>query len=215
MGFAQACVLLAMALVSPFPTGSLLPCNMGLAFARESPQRRRVEGRNDTSAEERERGIALEAMRAPLTGFFRRRVAQQDDVLDLVQEVFLRVTNRGVADEIGNLQGYVFRVADSVLADRRRRLTTRHAGDHVELDPERDGEPELGPDRIVEGQDALKTVLAALNAMPERMRTIFVLRRLEGMRYRDIATRLKISVSAVEKDMARAIAQLAEMGDLP
>ncbi len=39
---------------------------------------------------------------------------------------------------------------------------------------------------------------------------IFVLRRLEGMKYLDIAARLGISVSAVEKHMERAVARLAE-----
>jgi RNA polymerase sigma-70 factor (ECF subfamily) len=45
--------------------------------------------------------------------------------------------------------------------------------------------------------------------MPERTRTVFILRRLEGQRFQDIAVHLGISVSAVEKHMVRAIQQLS------
>jgi RNA polymerase sigma-70 factor (ECF subfamily) len=46
--------------------------------------------------------------------------------------------------------------------------------------------------------------------LPERTRTIFVLRRMEGLRYQDIAQRLGISLSLVEKQMARAVAYLSQ-----
>lgn len=49
-----------------------------------------------------------------------------------------------------------------------------------------------------------------LQALPERTRVIFILRRLEGLKYQDIANRFGISVSAVEKHMERAVAQLAK-----
>lgn len=159
-------------------------------------------------------GVALESLRAPLTGYFRRRVRQQDDVSDLVQEVFVRLTSRGSFDDIDNMRGYVFQVAASVLADRQRRRTVRHQDAHVEFDPERMGEPDIGPDRILAGREALRTALAALDRMPERTRTIFVLRRLEGMRYIEIAARLGLSVSAVEKHMVRAVEHLAAIGDI-
>ena len=151
---------------------------------------------------------------ARLTGYFRRRVRQQDDVVDLVQEVFLRISTRGAVDDIDNLKGYVFQVAASVLTDRQRRRTVRHEDSHVELDPERMGETEIGPDRILAGREALTAAVAALDSMPERTRTIFVLRRLEGMRYLEIAGRLGLSVSAVEKHMVRAVEHLAAIGDI-
>ncbi|MDI1296885.1 MAG: sigma factor, partial [bacterium] len=80
--------------------------------------------------------MALEALRAPLTGYFRRRVNEQHDVLDLVQEVFVRLSTRGNLHEIDNLRGYVFQMAASVLADRQRRRVVRHQDAHVELDPD-------------------------------------------------------------------------------
>ena len=46
--------------------------------------------------------------------------------------------------------------------------------------------------------------------MPERTRHVFVLRRIEGLRYQDVAKRLGLSVSAVEKHMQRAMLHLVQ-----
>lgn len=196
----------------PEPAGDL-PAPARLAFRAQMSQTARVNRTGNESAEERTE-TTLEALRAPLVGYFRKRVHQQDDVPDLVQEVFLRLTTRGGLQDIDNLTGYVFQIAASVLTDRQRRRIVRHQDLHVELDPERMGEPEIGPDRIVAGRQALQAAIAALDRLPERTRTIFVLRRLEGMRYLDIAKRLGLSVSAVEKHMVRAVEHLATIGPL-
>lgn len=156
----------------------------------------------------------LQELRAALTVYFQRRVQEQDDVQDLVQEVFLRLSTRSAETGIDNLRGYVFQVAASILVDRSRRRAARHHDAHVELDPERTGESDFGPDRILAGREALKAVMGVLQHMPERTRTIFVLRRLEGMSYKDIAGRLGLSVSAVEKHMVRAAERLARIGDV-
>ena len=185
-----------------------------LAFEARVQQIAEVDPRDENSETNHARGIALENLRTPLIGYFRKRVRQQDDVHDLVQEVFLRLTNRGSLDSIDSLRSYAFQVADSVLTDRQRRRIVRHQDAHVEFDPEHMGEAEIAPDRILAGRAALKAALLALNQLPERTRTIFVLRRLEGMRYLEISKRLSISVSAVEKHMVRAVAHLATCEDL-
>ncbi|WP_404334483.1 RNA polymerase sigma factor [Sphingomonas sp. MMS12-HWE2-04] len=186
----------------------------GRALARSAglPQGGAVEAPFDLS-DEQGRANALEALRAPLTGYFRNRIRQQEDVHDLVQEVFLRLSSRGLED-IDNLRSYAFQVAESVVTDRQRRRVVRHSDAHVELDPERLADTEIAPDRIVAGRDALRAALSVLDQLPERTRTIFVLRRLEGMRYIEISKRLGISVSAIEKHMVRAIAHLASAGDI-
>ncbi len=96
-------------------------------------------------------------------------------------------------------RGYVFQTAASVLADRARRRDSRQADAHFPFDPDRHGDEELDPHRQLSGKEDLRAAVAALLALPERTRTIFVLHRLEGQKYRDVATQLGISVSAVEK----------------
>jgi RNA polymerase sigma factor (sigma-70 family) len=71
------------------------------------------------------------------------------------------------------------------------------------------GECEVDPERIVGGKQELESATMVLLRLPERTRTVFILRRLEGRRFQDIAAHLGISVSAVEKHMVRAIHQLS------
>jgi RNA polymerase sigma-70 factor (ECF subfamily) len=85
----------------------------------------------------------------------------------------------------------------------------RHADAHVSLDPDFHGREEIDAERVLSGMEELDAAAAALLSLPERTRTIFLLRRLEGYSYRDIAGHLGISVSAVEKHLVKAIRHLA------
>ena len=144
-----------------------------------------------------------------LTRYFRRRVRNDAEIEDMVQDVFARMVARDGPEPIQNLDGYILKTASSVLADRVRLGSSHGAGLHVAFDSELHGEEEIDPERVLVGQEELHAATAALLSLPERTRTVFILRRLEGQRYRDIATQLRISVSAVEKHMVRAIHHLS------
>jgi RNA polymerase sigma-70 factor (ECF subfamily) len=161
---------------------------------------------------------ALEALaerfRPLLLGYFRRRVDSRVEAEDLVQEVFLRMLRRGGVDALADARAYLFETAVSVIIDRNRRGKVRRKNDHEAFDPETHGGADFPSERVCMGREALGRLSAALLELPERTRAIFVLRRLEDMRYSDIARRLGISVSAVEKQMVRAMSHLTErMGD--
>ncbi len=167
---------------------------------------------NERSGGDRGGALAREAapLRRLLTRFFQRRVRETADVEDLVQEVFARIVARDNTRPVENLGGYVFQTAASVLADRGRRRWSRHADAHEEFDPEHHGGEALDPERVLSGKESLRAATAALLSLPERTRTIFVLHRLEGYKHREIAAQLGISVSAVEKQIIRAVQHLAK-----
>ena len=148
-------------------------------------------------------------LRGALARYFARHLQDRSEVDDLVQDVFLRIVKRGGASGLENFEGYVFETAASVLNDRFRRRRARHADRHVEFDPDLHGQAELGPDRVLAGRQALRETTTALMKLPERTRNVFVLRRLEGLPYGEIARRLGLSVSAVEKHMVRAMRLLS------
>src|SRR5262245_48466673 len=143
-----------------------------------------------------------------LTRWFRRRVTNASDIEDLVQDVFARMVARDSPEPVEHLNGYVLKTATSVLADRARRSASHAAERHVAFDAELHADEDLDPVRVLGGKEDLHAATAALLSLPERTRTVFVLRRLEGKKHRDIAAQLGISVSAVEKHMVRAIQQI-------
>jgi RNA polymerase sigma-70 factor (ECF subfamily) len=65
-----------------------------------------------------------------------------------------------------------------------------------------DGQP-FHPE-VLAARERLEKVMAALDSLGPRTREIFLLHRLDGLKYREIAARLDITVSAVEKHIAKA-----------
>ena len=61
-------------------------------------------------------------------------------------------------------------------------------------------------------RDPVPMLERALHELPERTRVVFALHRFEEMSYAQIARRLQVSVSAIEKHMIKALAHLARRG---
>ncbi|MGE5567206.1 MAG: RNA polymerase sigma factor [Parcubacteria group bacterium] len=167
------------------------------------------EVRTDTAA----RQALDERYRAPLMAFFLRRLSDRAEAEDLVQEVFVRMVARGASDDIRSADAFVFAIAGNLLRDRARLQATRSASAHTSLDPADDAPDEnlvehSTPDRVLLGRERLTLVQRALTELPERTRNIFVLYRMENMRRRDIAMLYGITVSAVEKHIAKALDHL-------
>lgn len=160
---------------------------------------------------EAQRALAAQSdsLRRSLARYISRKVNDPSEVEDLVQEVFVRVAQRAGTADIQHLSGYLFQTARSVLADRQRRRAARMEDHHIPFEPDTHGGQEIDAGRQLEAKAELRSAAEALLDLPERTRTIFVLRRLEGLRHREIADQLGISVSAVEKHMLRAITHLA------
>lgn len=140
--------------------------------------------------------------------FFSRRLRDGSDVEDLTQEVFARLLKRAELGEIANIEGYLFHTAANLLRERARK-SARRPGDDAAADPElADSVEDFSPERILLGREAYARMVEALQELPERARTIFVLNRFEELSAVEIARRLGVSVSTVEKDMMRVIAHL-------
>ena len=141
--------------------------------------------------------------------FFSRRLRDGADVEDLTQEVFARLLKRAEIGDIANIEGYLFHTAANLLRERARKQARRPGDDALEGDAEFAGAgEEFSPERILLGKEAYARMVEALQELPERARTIFVLNRFEELSAAEIARRLGVSVSTVEKDMMRAIAHL-------
>ena len=154
---------------------------------------------------------ALFARYAPaVRRFFSRRGQSKAEAEDLTQEVFSRLLHRNNGNEpVANIEGYVFQIAANLLKGRARQYLRRRALDDDALNQDwAKGTEEFTPERIILGREACREVAAALQELPERVRVVFVLNRFEELSGSEIASRLNISISTVEKAMIRALAHL-------
>lgn len=147
--------------------------------------------------------------RPALLRYFLRRRMRAEDAEDSVQEVFVRLARRSGLAGLANVEGYLFETAASVAIDHHRRGRVRAEDRHDPYDESVHAVADHASDRLLEGKQELAMVLAALRELPERTRNVFLLARLEHMRHAEIARRLGISISTVEKHVVRALAHLS------
>lgn len=142
----------------------------------------------------------------------RRRGRTADEADDLIQEAFLRLHLYCRDHTVRNTGAFLVRTALNLVLDRSRRA--RVAGlipgalDDLPL-----VDPNPLPDEVCAGQERLQRMRAGLEAMSPRRREIFVLNRIEGYSLPQIAKQLGITLSAVEKHLAKALLFLTDWMD--
>ncbi|CAN7342977.1 RNA polymerase sigma factor [Brevundimonas sp. LjRoot202] len=144
----------------------------------------------------------------PLRSFFRKRTRNEQEADDLVQEVFCRLAAREQPGAMDNAEAYIFQMAANLLRDRARRYATRTAADRAMEAGGASSFEEISPERVLLGKQRLALLERVLGELPERTRVIFLLHRFEELKYAEIAGRLEISVSSVEKHMMEAMRQI-------
>jgi RNA polymerase sigma-70 factor (ECF subfamily) len=129
---------------------------------------------------------------------------------DVVQEVFLQLFRHlQLGRSRANLRGWVFQVGHN-LALKQRAKTTRRQKTESPWDAalfELMIDPEVNPEQQLAAGRRTRRLRAVLSVLPERDRQCLYL-RAEGLRYRDIAKVMNISLGAVAKSLARAITRL-------
>jgi RNA polymerase sigma-70 factor (ECF subfamily) len=164
-----------------------------------------------------ERADLVRRYRAPLIRYFWRRGVPAAYTEDLAQDCFARLFSLARRDHILNEEAYLFKTASSVFADYVQSAARRQSGRHVPIDGIEidEGIVEVNsPDRVLEGRETLARIAAALKELKPKTREIFLLNRLNGLSYTQIAVRFGLTPSAIEKHMITALAHLnRRLGD--
>jgi RNA polymerase sigma-70 factor (ECF subfamily) len=150
--------------------------------------------------------LPLEPM---LIGFLRHHCRETEDIVDLRQDVYVRVYEAAEAGLPVNAKAFVFTVARNLLIDRARH---RQVATVVALAP--NGElpdviDELCPERHAMGRQDIHCLEQAFAALPPRCREVVELRKIAGLSQRDVAAQLGITEGSVEKQIAKGIRFLA------
>lgn len=143
------------------------------------------------------------AQRVRMEALVSRRVGCRATAADLVQELFLRFWRRPEV-KVEALDTYLLRCAGNLAIDHLRSEGSR--GRIVEGLPAVDQDsPSQAMEQALQVEHDLQRIEAALRALPERTRQIFLLNRIHGCTYGEIAKAMQLSQSAVEKHMMRAL----------
>ncbi len=140
-----------------------------------------------------------------------RRGRTREEAEDLIQDAFLKMQEyceRGgqVRQPEGFLVRTVLRLAANARRDAPRTLYYEEPVENLTLIV--DTTPT--PDEVLAGDQCLERMRDALDAVSRRTRDVFFMQRLDGLSYAQIAQRIGVSISAVEKHIASALAILAD-----
>ena len=155
-------------------------------------------------AEARAFDAFVQRYRVPLTRYFQRRGMTPDEAEDLTQDVFLKLLRKLKEGTQDLADGYVFAAASSVLIDHRRRTAVRGGCHNMMALDDNIAWDAPGADKIVEDREALRVMRREIINLPAKLARAFILYRLEQLPQIEIARRMNVSVSSVEKYVVAA-----------
>lgn len=122
---------------------------------------------------------------------------------DLAHDTYLRILARGTTPEPEQSRRFLTQIAKGLVVDhyRRRRIEAAYL-ETLSLLPEAHAP---SPEEQTLTIEALVEIDALLHGLPEKPRRAFLMCRLDGQSYQQIAVALDVSVSSVEKYIAKAL----------
>lgn len=147
-----------------------------------------------------------------LRAFVSRLVASRDDVDDVTQEAFLRAFNAEKARRVRRPRSFLFTIARNlVLSDfaRKSNRLTETMADLDDLTVLDDGQVEAE----IEAEESFAAYCRAVSRLPVQCRRVFLLRKVYALTHREIASRLGITVSTVEKHLVKGVRECGEYLD--
>ena len=150
---------------------------------------------------------AYQAFHGELLRFLRKHLGSSADAADLAQDTFAQWLKWPGRQSVEQPRAF-FQIARNLLRDHWRRQQSR--GQDLDR-PAANDEPAAlegeaaGPGERFEQQQRLSHLAAALAELPPRRREAFVLHKFDGLSQVEVAERMGISLSMVEKHIASAL----------
>ncbi|MFZ6846325.1 RNA polymerase sigma factor [Undibacterium sp. RuTC16W] len=142
----------------------------------------------------------------------RRHWRYSDEHHDIRQDIYVRVYESARCNGLPeSTTAFVFTCARNLLVDRVRRAQAVSFESFADLaDLPEQLESDFSPEQFASARQELRLLQLALNDLSPRCREIVVLRKIEGLSQKDIATQLGIAIGTVEKQITIGVRALAE-----
>ncbi len=147
-----------------------------------------------------------------LISFLTRKYENYDLAEDVIQTTFTRIsTNENTLSNVKNIPGYLYKMAENLIVDHFRHKVVEDRYFEFKLDSQRDQLNYGSPEDVVEAQKQLIKLQQTIKSLPFNSRQAFLYHRIHGLSYKEIAERMGVSVSSVEKYMLHALRACREV----
>lgn len=141
-----------------------------------------------------------------MCSYAEKLVGQEAVAEEVVQDVFYNIwKNREVFRISSSLNSYMYRSVFNNAMMHLRKSRREILFEDNSFEPEGFASD---PVEELEGSEVNEVINNTLENLPERTREIFMLNRFDGLRYKEIAAKLSISVKTVEANMGKALKAL-------
>ena len=162
---------------------------------------------------------AVDREQARLRNFIRRRVADQSDAEDILQDVFYELVEAyRMMKPVEQVTAWLFRVARNRITDlfRRKKREARSEPSAITEDgeslPWEDllPSPDAGPQAAFARSVLLEELDAALDELPEEQREVFIAHELMGYSFKELAAQSGVSVNTLLSRKHYAVVHLRQ-----
>ncbi len=130
------------------------------------------------------------------------KCGDQDNALDLVQDAFSKIWENCAKIDFAKAKTYLFTTVNNLFLNKvkHNKVVMEYAKAAPYID-----ENNESPEYLLEEEEFKKKLQAAMALLSEAQREVFLMNRIEGKKYREIAELLNVSQKAVEKRMSGAL----------
>lgn len=142
-----------------------------------------------------------------LLAFLTAKLRCPHEAADMAQETFARLYALDDPAAVRQPRAFLYRIARNLAVDaaRKQSVRTRHLVELSDLEEAPSAKPR--PDDLIPEEQLRRALNQAIVEMPPRRRDVFVLYRFAGLTQAEIADRLGISTSMVERHLMKAMAE--------
>lgn len=141
---------------------------------------------------------------------FVRYFVQEEDAKEIVSEVFFKIwKNRERIGKIDNKISYVYRIAKNECYDFINKNNAYETIDYDDIPVSFSLRNEESDDSLVESE-MMDVFYKAVDQLPERCKLIFLMVRIDQLKYKEVAEILSISVGTIEQQMNIAIKRVTD-----
>lgn len=141
-----------------------------------------------------------------IRNFIYYKCGDQELATDIAQESFMKLWDKGFEFQETQTKGLLYKMASDLFVShlRKNKVAEKYIGSlSFNLNTN-------STEETLQFEELKKDYENALTNMDENKRTVFLMSRMEGLSYKEIAERLGLSVKAIEKRMSLALSELKQ-----
>ena len=148
--------------------------------------------------------------KSSLKKYISRYINHPHDIEDIVHEAFLKTYAAEIKAKIQKPKAYLFTTAKNLALKHLTKSSYRLTDYLEDLEPSKVYRTVPSVEETVEGHEQFALFCKAVQKLPLQCRRVFILRKVYDLSHKEIAKRLDISVSTIEKHLANGISKCSD-----